>query len=80
MSFEVQYLKTNIAQNLAFSGSVRTVKLLIQKIFFQELAKTTKLHVKILWFYHNFCTPSKELQHVRAVGMLRVCLVANLCQ
>jgi len=80
MPFEVQYLETNIAQNLAFSGSVSTVKLLIQKIFFQELAKTTKLHVKILWFYHNFCTPSKKSQPVRSVGILRVCLVANFFQ
>jgi len=73
-------LKTYIAQNLAFSESVSTIELLIQEIFFQALAKTTKLHVKILWFYHNFCIPPKESLPVRTVGMLGVCLVANFCQ
>jgi hypothetical protein len=73
-------LKTYIAENLVFSESVSTIELLIQEIFFQALARTTTLHLKIKVFRHNFCIPSKESLPVRTVGMLGVCLVANFCQ
>jgi hypothetical protein len=73
-------LKTYIAENLVFSESVSTIELLIQEIFFQALARTTTLHLKISVFRHNCCIPSKESLPVRMLGMLGVCLVANFYQ